>query len=244
VKLKRILPVLIISVAATLSMSGCVPFPHAVTADPAPVETQVEPAPETTEAAPPAETEAPVDPAPVETPVEEAPPAEAPVDGTPAAAGTKVGLNTPLVYQYTNTDDGTALISAKLTSVTPATAEQTAELNEASEDIKGYNITFITVELTKLSGAELVYNSGSTGYAPVDAEGNTTQKLIMFSSYEACDQPSFEEEFDTGTPLSLCFIGLAPEGGNAPVGLEYAGGYEENNPYDSFDGEPLLFIAE
>jgi len=239
-KLSRILPILTISIAASVALSGCVPFPT-LKADStsAPVETQ----------AAPEETTAPVEPETTTPPAETAAPEEttapAPVDGEVAAAGTKAAIGAPLTYEFTNTDDGVALISAKLIDVTPATAEELAVINDAfdADELKGYDVWLIHFEETKVSGAVVEFNSDYSYFSPADASGNKVASPTLIG-WDGCASESFTEEFDNGEPLEQCMLAAAPSGGNLPVGMMYTGGYQDDNPYDYYDGTPLYFGVE
>jgi hypothetical protein len=198
----------------------------------------------------PEQTVAPVEPetpAPAETPAETEAPVEpaVPADGTVAAAGTKVGVGVPLTYEFTNVDDGIALISAKLLDVTPATADELATINAAfdEDELKGYDVWLIHFEETKVSGEPVEYNSDYSYFSPADASGNKVASPIIFS-WDGCASESFTDEFDAGTPLEQCMLAAAPSGGNLPVGMMYTGGYQDDNPYDYYDGTPLYFTTE
>jgi len=176
------------------------------------------------------------DAAPETSETEEAP---APADGDIAPAGTTVGLDTYLTYDYTGVDDVTAVISAKLVSVEPVTDAQLKFLNEQFDQLAGYDVYLVTVDQKKESGDPVIYNADYTNFKVVDAEGTQVQGVTLIG-WDECSTESFDEPFDTeGAVLTQCFIGASPAGGNAPAGVAYTGGYEDTNPYKD---EPLLFI--
>jgi len=176
------------------------------------------------------------DTAPETSETEEAP---APAEGDIAPAGTKVGLDTYLTYDYVGVDDVAAVISAKLVSVEPVTDAQLKFLNEQFDQLAGYDVYLVTVDQKKESGDPVIYNADYTNFKVVDAEGTQVQGVTLIG-WDECSTESFDEPFDTeGAVLTQCFIGASPAGGNAPAGVAYTGGYEDTNPYKD---EPLLFI--
>jgi hypothetical protein len=188
--------------------------------------------------------------APTASPTPTAEPTEEPSSGTAtsgdvAEPGTTVGPGEELVYEFTGTDEQKALISAALVDVTPATAEQVAFLNEQfdEDELKGLDISFIHVTQKKVSGDPVEFNADYTSFKPVDAEGQRVQDVTVIG-WDECGTESFTPEFDAGVAMTQCYIAASPTGGNAPAGVMYEGGYEEGNPYSSYDGEPLLFLVD
>ncbi|MFB2580774.1 hypothetical protein ACEXQD_05955 [Herbiconiux sp. P15] len=149
------------------------------------------------------------------------------------------------MYEFTGTDGQKALLSAELVDVTAATAEQVAFLNEQfdKDELKGFEISFIHLSQSKVSGDPVEFNSDYTSFKPIDAQGQRVQDVTVIG-WDECTTESFTPEFDTGESITQCFIAAAPAGGNAPAGVMYDGGYEDPNPYDYYDGKPLLFVAE
>jgi len=208
-KVTRILPILALPIALSFALVGC-----GVVASPADPEA----VPETSE-------------------TEEAP--AAPADGEIAPAGTQVGLDTYLSYDYTGVDDVTAVVSAKLVSVEPVSDAQLKFLNEQFDQLAGYDVYLVTVDQKKESGDAIIYNADYTNFKVIDAEGTQVQGVTLIG-WDECSTESFDEAFDTqGEVLTQCFIGASPAGGNAPAGVAYTGGYDDDNPYKD---EPLLFI--
>lgn len=159
--------------------------------------------------------------------------------------GTKVGLGEEVIYESQGTDDVTALVSAKLTEVTPATPEQVAFLNSQFDDgeLAGFDVTLIRLEMTKVSGDPIAFNSDSTSFAPVDAKGTKVQEVTLIG-WDECSSESFSKEFDDGAPITQCYVAAAPAGGNAPAGLMYDGGFTDPNPFSDYDGDPILLIKD
>lgn len=166
-------------------------------------------------------------------------------DGEVTEPGAKVGLDEAIVYESQGTDDVTALISAKLTEVTPATADQVAFVTSQFDggELDGMDLTLIRLEMTKVSGDPVAFNSDATSFAPVDASGEKVQEVTLIG-WDECGSESFTKEFDGGAPITQCYIAAAPTGGKAPAGLMYDGGFTDPNPYDSYDGDPILLIKD
>ena len=222
--LRRLSSMTIVPAAALVVLAGC--------ATPSP----------TPEAAPASEAAAPTSSASASpTPAADD---EAAPSGDVAAPGTKASTGEELVYEFTGTDDQKALISTKLVDVTPATAEQVAFLNAQfdNDELKGFDISFIHVQMSKVSGDPVAFDSDYTSFKPADAEGQRVQDVTLIG-WDECSTESFTEEFDTGEPLVQCYIAAAPAGGNAPAGVIYDGGYADPNPFDYYDGKPLVFVA-
>ena len=171
---------------------------------------------------------------------------EAPADGELAEPGTRVGLNEWLTHSYTTLDDGEALISARLVSVEPATAEEAAFIVSAfdSGQVDGYEFYLIHVEEKKESGDTVLYNDDYSFFDVVDKNGDQIQEITLIG-WDGCDTFTFDEAFDTsGGVLTQCYIGAAKAGEEEPAGVAYTGGYEDDNPYSTFDGKPLYFIND
>ncbi|WP_285027029.1 hypothetical protein [Plantibacter sp. ME-Dv--P-122b] len=166
-------------------------------------------------------------------------------DGEVTEPGAQVGIDEPIVYESQGTDGVTALISAELTEVTPATPDQVAFLKTQFDggELDGYDITLIRLEMTKVSGDPVAFNSDATSFAPVDADGEKVQEATLIG-WDECSSESFTEEFDGGEPITQCYVAAAPAGGKAPAGLMYDGGFTNPNPYDSYDGDPILLIKD
>ena len=175
----------------------------------------------------------------------EKPKASGSADGEVTEPGAEVGIDEEIVYESQGTDDVTALISAKLTEVTPATPEQVSFLKSQFDggELDGLDLTLIRLVMTKVSGDPVAFNSDATSFSPVDADGEKVQEVTLIG-WDECGSESFTEEFDGGAPITQCYVAAAPSGGNAPAGLMYDGGFTEPNPYDSYDGEPILLIMD
>ena len=220
--LKKLLALLALPVAAVFLVAGC--------ASPAPTKTDDKKDTDSSEST--TDDEAEVD--------------EAPADGELAEPGTRVGIDTWLTYSFTTTDDEEALLSARLKSVEPVTKAQLEFLNTTFDEgqLKGYDVWMILVEEKKVSGATVEFNADYSFFDIVDKDGNKVQEITVIG-WDECKTPSFDDEYDTaGGTLTQCFLAASTPGGNAPAGVAYTGGYEEGNPYDSFDGKPLLFIKD
>jgi hypothetical protein len=169
---------------------------------------------------------------------------DAPAEGELADPGTRVGIDEWLTHTFTNTDDGEALISARLVSVEPATADETASIVSAFDDgkVDGYDFYLLRVEEKKESGDTVEFNADYSFFDVVDADGEKVQEILLIG-WDGCESLSFDEEFDTaGAVLTQCFIGAAKAGDPEPAGVAYTGGYEDDNPYSFYDGKPLYFI--
>lgn len=227
VKLRRILPLTIIPIAAAFTLTGCFGSPAPA---PAPASDSVA----ETGAAEPTSSASPTEAAGGST-----------ASGDVAAPGTKAGVGEELVYEFTGTDDQKALIAAKLVDVTPATAEQVDFLNQQfdKDELKGFEISFIHVEMSKVSGDPVEFNADYTSFKPSDAEGQRVQDVTLIG-WDECSTESFTPEFDAGEPITQCYIAAAPAGGATPAGVYYDGGYSDVNPYDYYDGKPLLFVQD
>ncbi len=208
-----------------LTLAGCA-FPKPAAPEPAP-ETSV--------------------PSATSTPTEEAeePDDSSAASGDVAAPGTTAGPGEPLVTEFTGTDGQKALIASSLVDVVPATTEQVAFLNEQFDkgELDGFEISFIHLEQKKVSGDPIEFNADYTSFKPVDAEGQRVQDVTVIG-WDECGTESFTPEFDSGETLVQCYIAAAPAGGGAPAGLMYDGGFSEDNPFDYYDGKPLLFLAD
>ena len=169
----------------------------------------------------------------------------APERGEIAEPGTTVGVDEWLSYPFTGTDGQEAVVSARLLSVEPATAEERAVLDENFGDqIADYDIYLVRYEQEKESGDPIEFDSDYSYFDVVDADGERVQPISLIG-WDACDTQSFDSEFDTaGGTLQQCAVGGVPTGDDAPAGLAYTGGYEDDNPYDYIDGEPLLFLKK
>ncbi|CAN5581120.1 hypothetical protein BH10ACT7_BH10ACT7_19470 [soil metagenome] len=215
-KLTRALPLLAVTLTATLALTGC--FGSVVADSTA--------APTSSPSATASESDSP----------------SAPTDGSLAEPGTEASIGENLTYEFFNTDGGSALISATLKSIEPVSAEQLAFLNEQFAQLKGYDVYFLLVEETKISGADVKFNASYTGYKPIDANGTQVQGITLIG-WDECSNESFPTEFDTpGTPLVNCFMAAAVPGGNQPEGIMYTGGFEDENPYSDYDGKPLYWF--
>lgn len=212
-------------IVTVLALAGCVPQPS--------------PAPE-----PAAESSAPAA-TPTPTEAAEEPADASAASGDVAAPGTTAGPGEPLVTEFTGTDGQTALIASSLVDVVPATTEQVAFLNEQFDkgELDGFEISFIHLEQTKVSGDPIEFNADYTSFKPVDAEGQRVQDVTVIG-WDECGTESFTPEFDSGATLTQCYIAAAPSGGGAPAGLMYDGGFSEENPFDYYDGKPLLFLVD
>lgn len=214
-KLTRALPALAVTLATTLALTGCF---GSVVAD-------------STAAPTPSSTAASGNDGP-----------SAPTDGSLAEPGTKASMGEYLTYEFINTDGGSALISATLKSIEPVSAEELAFLNEQFAQLKGYDVYFLLVDETKVSGADVKFNASYTGYTAIDASGTQVQGVTLIG-WDVCANESFPTEFDTpGTVLTNCFIAAAVPGGNKPEGIMYTGGFEDDNPYSDYDGKPLYWF--
>lgn len=173
------------------------------------------------------------------------PVSSAPADGEVTAPGARVGLGEPIVYESQGSDGATALISAKLTEVTPATAEQAAFVNSQFTDgeLEGADITLIRLEMTKVSGDPVAFNDDGTSFAPVDAAGKKAQEVTLIG-WDECGTESFTPEFDEGAPITQCYVATSTPGAKQPAGLRYDGGFTDPNPYDAYDGDPILLIKD
>ncbi|WP_440711393.1 hypothetical protein [Herbiconiux sp. YIM B11900] len=226
-KLRRTLPLTIVPIAAVFALTGCFGSPSPA---PAPASEAPSGAAEPTASASPTDTDSS---------------GGAAASGDVAEPGTKAGVGEELVYEFTGTDDQKALIAAKLVDVTPATAEQVAFLNQQfdKDELKGFEISFIHVEMSKVSGDTIEFQSDYTSFKPSDAEGQRVQDVTLIG-WDECTTESFTPEFDAGEPITQCYIAAAPAGGAAPAGVYYDGGYSDVNPYDYYDGKPLLFVQD
>jgi hypothetical protein len=171
---------------------------------------------------------------------------DAPAEGELAEPGTRVGIDTWLTHSFVSTDDGEALISARLVSVEPVTADQLAFLNTTFDggELEGYDVWMILVEEKKESGDTVIYNSDYSYFDVVDEDGDQVQEITVIG-WDECKTPSFDEAFDTeGAILTQCFLAAAKENDQKPAGVAYVGGYEDGNPYSSYDGKPLYFIKD
>lgn len=169
---------------------------------------------------------------------------DAPVEGELAEPGTTVGMNEWLTHSFTSTDDGEALISARLVSVEPATDDEAAFIVAAFDDgkVDGYDFYLLHVEEKKESGDTVEFNADYSYFDVVDKDGNQVQEITLIG-WDGCKSLSFDEEFDTADGvLTQCFIAGAKDGDPLPAGVAYTGGYEDDNPYSSYDGKPLYFI--
>ncbi|MFB2586616.1 hypothetical protein [Herbiconiux liukaitaii] len=65
------------------------------------------------------------------------------------------------MYEFTGTDGQKALLSAELVDVTAAAAAQVAFLNEQfdKDELKGFEISFIHLSQSKVSGDPVEFNS-------------------------------------------------------------------------------------
>lgn len=172
--------------------------------------------------------------------------AEIPAEGELAEPGTTVGADVWLTHSFTSSDDVEALISSRLVSVEQVTAEQLEFLNSSFTEgqLDGFDVYMIHVEEKKESGESILYDSDYSFYDPIDTDGNKVQPII-FIGWDECETPSFDEAFDTeGAVLTQCLLAAVPEGEDAPGGVAYTGGYEDDNPYDYLDGKPLYFIID
>lgn len=221
-KLKRLLAILILPVVAMFVLAGCA-VPKIVTGSDKP------------------------DTAETDAPAEEDDEPAAPADGELAEPGTRVGANEWLTHSFVGTDDQEALIASRLISVEPVTKSQLAFLNETFDEgeLEGYDVWMVIVEEQKISGASIEFDSDYSYYDVVDADGDQVQGITVIG-WDECSTESFDEEFDTnGGILTQCFLGAAPSTDTGiPAGVAYTGGYEDDNPYDSYDGKPLLFIKD
>jgi hypothetical protein len=169
--------------------------------------------------------------------------ADAPAEGELAEPGTEAGLNEWLTHSFTSTDDGEALISARLTGIEPLTAEQVTFVQTQFEDGKadGYDMWFLYVEEKKESGDTVEFNADYSYFDIVDEDGNQVQEITLIG-WDDCQVESFTPEFDTdGAVITQCFLAAAKDGDAEPAGVAYTGGYEDDNPYSSYDGKPLYF---
>jgi len=172
---------------------------------------------------------------------------DAPADGELAEPGTRVGIDEWLTHSFTNTDEGTALIASRLTSVEEVSDSQMEFLNATFDEgeLEGYTVWMLKVEEKKVSGDTVEFNSDYSYYDVVDNDGDQVQAITLIG-WDECKTPSFDEEFDVnGGTIEICLLGASPEGDSGqPAGVAYTGGYEDDNPYDSYDGKPLLFIKD
>ncbi|QTE29443.1 hypothetical protein [Pengzhenrongella sicca] len=156
--------------------------------------------------------------------------------------GTKAGIGEALTYEFTGSDDITAVVSTKLVSVEPASADEAAFLLEQIPALKGYKITLIRLEQTKVSGGAVAYSADYTSFSPVDTEGEAAQEVTMIG-WDVCESNSFPTEFDESAGMvTQCLVGASVEGGNDIAGAMWDGGYADPNPYDKYQGKPLLFM--
>lgn len=181
-------------------------------------------------------------PAPEETTEQES--AEV-VVGEPAPPGARVGIDEWVSFPFTSSDDVEAIISAKLVSIEPVTAEEQAVLDENFGDqIADYDLYLVRAVERKESGGTIAFSADYTSYRVVDADGERVQEVSLIG-WEGCDQQSFTEEFDAGgVELDQCWVGAVPTGDPAPAGLAFVGGFEDDNPYDMVDGEPVYLLAD
>jgi len=164
------------------------------------------------------------------------------VEGEPAPPGTRVGFDVYLTYTFLTTDDEEALLSARLDSIEPATAEEMSVLVENfGDDIDGYDIYMLRMTGKKVSGAPVVYNADYAFFDVVDSAGERIQTVTLIG-WDGCQNESFSQEYDDGAELAQCYMGAVRSGDAPPAGMAYTGGYEDGNPYDYLDGKPLLFI--
>lgn len=207
---------------AALALSGCVqlPMPQAQESS-APVEE--------IEATEPVETEDAGDDAPATE-----------LSGDVTAPGTVLGAGEWATYEFTGTEDEKALISARLVSVEPATSAQLDLLVSEIPDLKGWKVVLIHAEQQKVSGDPVKFNSDYSYFSPATAAGSKAQNVYVIG-WDECATESFTEEFDNGATIEQCFVGAYVDGGEPVTGMLYEGGYEEGNPYDSYDGQPIVW---
>jgi len=171
---------------------------------------------------------------------------EIPAEGELAEPGTTVGADVWLTHSFTSTDDGEALISSRLVSVEKVTDEQQTFLETAFDEgqLDGFDVYMILVEEKKESGDPVLYDADYTFYDAIDKDGQKVQPVTLIG-WDECETPSFDEAFDTeGAVLTQCLLAAVPSGEDAPGGVAYTGGYEDDNPYDYLDGKPLFFIID
>lgn len=171
---------------------------------------------------------------------------EAPASGELAEPGTRVAINEWLTHTFLSTDEVEATISSRLTSVEPVTDEQREFLDGVFDEgeLEGYDVWMILVEQKKESGGTIIYNSDFTYFDVVDEDGDQVQSLTVFG-WDECENPSFDEAFDSdGAVITQCYLAAAKANDQKPAGVMYVGGYEDGNPYSSYDGKPLYFIND
>jgi hypothetical protein len=181
----------------------------------------------------------------IETPVEATTPtpsATAPAGSTASGditpPGTTLAIGEWAHLPFTNLDDGEAVIDATVTKVEPAPQADVDLIASKVPELKGFNVYYVWVDMKKNSGASVEYEAMYTDFETIDAAGNKTQSVSLIG-YDNCPNASFPSGFDTsGETITTCLAGVAPAGGNAPVGAQYRA---SNTPYSSFDGQPVLW---
>jgi hypothetical protein len=133
-----------------------------------------------------------------------------------------------------------AVLQTRLTGITPATADEMAEVVAANPDFQGYQLVYVTWETRKVSGDSIEFNSSIGDFRPATVDGTVADKATAFGG--PCTTDSFDEAFDTaGGTVTGCEIGLEIQGGQKVGGLLFIGpSAVSDSPFDSYAGEPVF----
>lgn len=165
-------------------------------------------------------------------------PADSSASGDVTAPGTTLAIGEWAHLPFQTLDDTTAIIDATVTKVDKAPQADVDLIVSKVPELKGFDVYYVWVDMKKNSGATVEFEAMYTDFNPIDASGNKTQSVSLIG-YDNCPNASFPKGFDTsGETISTCMAGVAPAGGNVPVGANYAA-YDSD--YDSYDGQPVIW---
>lgn len=143
------------------------------------------------------------------------------------------------IVPFVNYDEKTANFAHKVTSVEKAPASDVDALIAEIPQIKGMDVYYVTVTSNYVDGDNLEFSSFSTEFSPIDADGNTTQKVSLIG-WDNCESNSIPKPGnDPATAILNCYASVVPSGQPAPAGVAWS---SYDTPYDPYDGKPALFF--
>ena len=138
-----------------------------------------------------------------------------------------------------NTAGEDATLSARTLTVNTATPEQAEVVLDGVPEFADYSLWLITVQVQKVSGANVAYLADYASFKPVTATGIPTENILALT-WEECESDQYTEAFETeGELQTQCFLSASAPGDDAPAGMMYA---KNESQYDFYTGTPVIIV--
>lgn len=139
--------------------------------------------------------------------------------------------------KFVGTDDKSAIFSHRIVEVVKATDAEYEELAEKIKQLKNYDVWFVNVESSYVSGDDLAYSSFSTHLEPVDSDRDDLQNLSLIG-YKSCSSGSIPSPGDdSSSVIKNCRATAVPKGAAAPAGIKW-------DQYDTDYADEPAFIMK